>query len=172
MLAAGTPKPSYWVALDIFNACRPNEALEKSITSVVEATLDKVVAGSASRLCQSDRPDVAAGEQRRDFVWMGDMVDVQLRKSVPPEVSVWFNLGTGKARKYRLVAEVACRAPGVAPIMEFVDLPKGLRGQHQSNTQRPMTRRRSAGRPGQFSSLEENVARFTGCLWPRPQGVA
>ena len=48
------------------------------MVSVVKVKHDEVAAGLAPRLFRSDRNGVADGEQRRDFIWVGDVVDVML----------------------------------------------------------------------------------------------
>ena len=171
-VAAGAPRPPQWAGLKFFNVYGPNEAHKGHMISVVKVKLDEVRAGHAPRLFRSDRADVADGEQRRDFVWVGDTVDVMLWLMDHPGVNGLFNLGTGTARSYRAVAEAVCHAAGVAPGMEFIDMPEVLRGRYQSFTQAPMARLRAAGFAGPFTPLEEGVARYAAILQHDPDGVA
>lgn len=171
-LATGAPRPPQWAGLKFFNVYGPNEAHKGAMISVVKVKLDEVRAGRAPRLFRSDRADVADGEQRRDFIWVGDTVDVMLWLLDHPKVNGLFNLGTGTARTYRSVAEAVCRAAGAAPGIEFVDMPEVLRGRYQSFTEAPMARLRAAGFAGQFTPLEAGVARYAGILRHDPDGVA
>jgi ADP-L-glycero-D-manno-heptose 6-epimerase len=171
-LATGAPRPPQWAGLKFFNVYGPNEAHKGAMISVVKVKLDEVRAGHAPRLFRSDRADVADGEQRRDFIWVGDTVGVMLWLLDHPGVNGLFNLGTGTARTYRSVAEAVCRAAGAAPCVEFVDMPEVLRGRYQSFTEAPMARLRAAGFAGQFTKLEEGVARYAGILRHDPDGVA
>ena len=172
MLATGAPRPPQWAGLKFFNVYGPNEAHKGAMISVVKVKLDEVRAGHAPRLFRSDRADVADGEQRRDFIWVGDTVDVMLWLLAHPGVNGLFNLGTGTARSYRSVAEAVCRASGAAPGMEFIDMPEVLRGRYQSFTEAPMARLRAAGFAGQFTALEDGVARYAAILQHDPDGVA
>jgi ADP-L-glycero-D-manno-heptose 6-epimerase len=171
-LATGAPRPPQWAGLKFFNVYGPNEAHKGAMISVVKVKLDEVRAGHAPRLFRSDRADVADGEQRRDFIWVGDTVDVMLWLLDHPGVNGLFNLGTGTARSYRSVAEAVCRASGTAPGMEFIDMPEVLRGRYQSFTEAPMARLRAAGFAGQFTALEDGVARYAAILQHDPDGVA
>jgi ADP-L-glycero-D-manno-heptose 6-epimerase len=128
--------------------------------SVVKVKCDEVARGLAPRLFRSDRLDVADGAQQRDFIWVGDVVDVLLWLLDTPSASGLFNLGTGVARSYLDVAHAVCAAAGAPPDVDFIDMPQALRGQYQSFTRAEMERLRAAGYPGQFTSLEVGIARY------------
>lgn len=169
-LAAGGARPPQWAGLKFFNIYGPNEAHKGAMTSVVKVKLDELRAGRVPRLFRSDRADVADGEQRRDFVWVGDAVAVMTWLLDRPGVNGLFNLGTGTARSYRALAEAACRASGAAPEIAFVDMPEQLRGHYQSFTEAPMARLRAAGYGGQFTPLEDGIARYAAILRDNPDG--
>jgi ADP-L-glycero-D-manno-heptose 6-epimerase len=149
--------PPQWVGLKFFNVYGPNEYHKGSMISVVKIKHDEVAAGGPARLYRSAEPDLADGEQRRDFIWIGDVVDVLLWLLDSPEVSGLFNVGTGRARTYLDLAHAVCDAAGVARRVEFIDMPPALRGQYQSFTEASTTRLRTAGYQGQFTPLEEGV---------------
>ena len=160
MLAAGEPRPPQWVGLKFFNVFGPNEYHKGSMVSVVKVKHDEVLAGQKPLLFRSDRPELADGEQRRDFIWVGDVVDVLLWLLDTPAVHGLYNLGTGQARSYRDMARAVCAAAGVADAVEFIDMPVTLRGQYQSFTEAPMHRLRAAGYGAAFTPLEEGVRRY------------
>ena len=68
-------------------------------------------------------PGLADGEQRRDFIWVGDVVDVLLWLLDTPSVNGLFNLGTGQARSYLDLAHAVCDAAGMPRKVEFIDMP-------------------------------------------------
>lgn len=160
LLAAGGPRPAQWAGLKFFNVYGPNEYHKGPMVSVIKVKHDEIVAGKAPRLFRSDRPDVADGEQKRDFIWVGDVVDVMLWLLETPAACGLFNVGTGRARSYRDLARAVCTAAGAEDRVEFIDMPAKLRGQYQSFTQAPMARLRAAGYAGQFTPLEEGVRRY------------
>ena len=128
--------------------------------SVVRVKHDELRAGGPARLFRSDRADLPDGEQRRDFIWVGDVVDVILWLLDSRGVSGLFNLGAGQARPYLDLARATCAAMGLPERIEFVPMPDALRGQYQSFTEARMDRLRDAGYPGQFTSLEDGVRRY------------
>ena len=159
-LAEGAQKPPQWAGLKFFNVYGPNEYHKGKMISVVKVKYDELAAGGAAKLFRSDQPGLADGAQARDFIWVGDVVDVMMWLLASPEVNGLFNLGTGTARTYLDLANAVCDAAGVARRIEFIDMPATLKGQYQSFTQANMDRLRAAGYAGQFTRLEEGIRRY------------
>ncbi|GBQ26200.1 ADP-L-glycero-D-manno-heptose-6-epimerase [Acetobacter estunensis NRIC 0472] len=159
-LVRGEDRPPQWGGLKFFNVYGPNEYHKGGMISVVKVKYDEVSAGRPARLFRSDCPAIADGQQKRDFIWVGDVVDVMLWLFDHPHVSGLFNCGTGVARSYLDLAHAVCDAVGVARVVEFIDMPESLRGQYQSFTQADMTRLRAVGYDAPFTSLEEGVTRY------------
>jgi ADP-L-glycero-D-manno-heptose 6-epimerase len=168
MVAGGGRQPPQWAGLKFFNVYGPNEYHKGHMVSVVKVKHDEILAGQAPRLFRSDRPDLADGAQTRDFIWVGDVVDVLLWLLDTPGVSGLFNLGTGTARSYRDLARAVCVAAGVADRVAFIDMPETLRGQYQSFTEARMERLRQAGYAGQFTPLEAGIERYVHDFLSRP----
>jgi ADP-L-glycero-D-manno-heptose 6-epimerase len=160
MLAAGQERPPQWAGLKFFNVYGPNEYHKDAMISVVKVKYDEVARGERPRLFRSDRADIADGAQMRDFIWVGDVVDVLLWLLDTPVVNGLFNLGTGVARSYRDLARAVCAAAGAADAVDYIDMPQALHGQYQSFTQAAMGRLREAGYAGQFTTLEDGIARY------------
>ena len=159
-VATRQPHPPQWVGLKFFNVYGPNEYHKGRMISVVKVKHDEVAGGRAARLFRSTEPGLADGAQRRDFIWIGDVVDVLLWLLDSPEVCGLFNVGTGRARSYLDLANAVCDAAGVPRKIEYIDMPDALRGQYQSFTEASMARLRAAGYGGQFTPLEEGVRRY------------
>jgi len=160
ILAKGGQRPPQWAGLKFFNVFGPNEYHKGPMISVVKVKHDEVAAGHAPRLFRSDRPGIADGHQQRDFIWVGDVVDVMLWLLETPSANGLFNVGTGQPRTYLDLACAVCIAAGRPPDVEFIDLPPKLRGQYQSFTQATTDRLRAAGYAGQFTPLEEGIRRY------------
>jgi ADP-L-glycero-D-manno-heptose 6-epimerase len=160
ILRDGGPRPPQWAGLKFFNVYGPNEYHKGSMVSVVKVKHDDILAGRAPRLFRSDQPGLADGDQKRDFIWVGDIVDVMTFLLDSPGVNGLFNLGTGTARSYADLARAVCVAAGVTPDIEFIDMPERLRGQYQSFTEAPMRRLRSAGYNQPFTSLEDGISMY------------
>ncbi|AOX21372.1 ADP-glyceromanno-heptose 6-epimerase [Kozakia baliensis] len=159
-IAEGRPVPQQWVGLKFFNVYGPNEYHKGNMISVVKVKYDEIVRGGPARLFRSDRPDLADGAQARDFIWVGDTVEVMLWCYDHPQVSGLFNCGTGTARAYLDLAHAVCDAAGKPRNIEFVDMPESLRGQYQSYTCADMRRLREAGYDKPFTTLEDGITRY------------
>ncbi|MDE2583628.1 MAG: ADP-glyceromanno-heptose 6-epimerase [Rhodospirillales bacterium] len=168
MLAGGGPRPPQWAGLKFFNVFGPNEYHKGAMISVVKVKHDEVAAGLAPRLFRSDRADLADGAQARDFIWVGDVVDVILWLLDSPAVNGMFNVGTGRARTYLDLAHAVCDAAGAPRQVAFIDMPPKLRGQYQSFTQASTARLRAAGYAGAFTPLEEGIRRYVQDYLARP----
>ena len=153
-------QPPQWVGLKLFNVYGPNEYHKGKMISVVKVKHDEVASGRPARLFKSDQSGLDDGAQSRDFIWVGDVVDVMLWLMETPSVCGLFNLGTGQARTYLDLAHAVSDAAGQPRKVEFIDMPASLRGQYQSFTQAPMERLRTAGYTGQFTPLEEGIRRY------------
>ena len=164
-VADGAPAPPRWAGLKFFNVYGPNEYHKGPMISVVKTKYDEVAAGEPARLFRSDRDGLADGHQARDFVWVGDVVDVLLwLLDAPGAPNGLFNLGTGVARTYLDLAHAVCDAAGIERHISFIDMPDSLRGQYQSHTRADIGRLRAAGYDGQFTPLEEGVRRYLALL--------
>jgi ADP-L-glycero-D-manno-heptose 6-epimerase len=159
-LAAARERPPQWIALKFFNVYGPNEYHKGPMISVVKVKYDEIAGGGPARLFRSDIPGLPDGEQARDFIWVGDVVDVMLWLFDNPGVNGLFNLGTGRARSYLDLAHAVCDAAGKPRAVAFIDTPQELKAHYQSFTQAPMDRLRNAGYSGQFTPLEEGVRRY------------
>ena len=160
LLANARERPPQWASLKFFNVYGPNEYHKGDMISVVKIKYDEIAAGGAPRLFRSDVPGLADGHQARDFIWVGDVVDLMLWLLDNPGVNGLFNLGTGTARTYLDLAHAVCDAAGKPGAIEFIDMPEKLKGQYQSFTQAPMDRLRAAGYAGQFTPLEDGIRRY------------
>ncbi len=159
-LAAGQPRPPQWAGLKFFNVYGPNEYHKGSMISVVKVKYDEVAQGLAVRLFRSDQPGLPDGQQKRDFIWVGDVVDVMLWLLDTPSANGLFNVGTGQARTYQDLAHAVCDAADQPRAIEFIDMPANLRGQYQSFTEASPARLRAAGYSGQFTPLELGIRRY------------
>ncbi len=168
MLARGVPSPPQWAGLRFFNVYGPNEYHKGRMSSVVFHKFHEVQGGRPARLFRADRPDIADGEQKRDFVHVDDCVAVMLWLLDNPQASGLFNVGSGTARSFLDLMRAMFAAMGEAPRIEFVDMPEDLRGKYQSFTEAPLARLRAAGFSAPMTPLEDGVGRYVRDFLMRP----
>jgi len=101
----------------------------------------------------------ANGEQRRDFVYVGDVVDVNLWFFDHPELRGIFNVGTGRAETFNQVAEAVIDWHGEGEI-EYIPFPEHLKGAYQSYTQADISGLRQAGYDKEFLTVKQGVAKY------------
>ncbi len=158
--------------LKYFNVYGPGEDHKGDMRSMVNKSYHQVLREGVIRLFRSDRPDFRDGEQKRDFVFIEDAVEMTLFFYEHPEVSGLFNCGTGEARTWLDLARAVFSAVGREPRIEFVEMPAAIRPAYQYFTQADMRKARRAGYCRPFCSLEEGVRRYLrNYLMPPSAGV-
>ncbi|MBX6425204.1 MAG: ADP-glyceromanno-heptose 6-epimerase [Variibacter sp.] len=158
--ARGAPLPPQWVGLKLFNVFGPNEYHKGHMMSLVAKAFDRVREGHPMQLFRSHRPDIADGGEQRDFIYVDDVVAVILWLLASPSVSGIFNVGTGRARTFRDLAEALFAALGRKPHIEYIDMPESLRGRYQYFTQASTANLRRAGFNAGFTPLEDAVRHY------------
>jgi len=159
-LAEHLPAPPQWAGLKFFNVYGPNEYHKGGQASVAWHLFGQLSRGEPARLFQSHHPDYADGGQLRDFIWVGDCVDVMLWLLEHPKVSGLFNVGTGKARSFADLARAVFAAMDKPENISYVPTPEAIRDKYQYFTEAKMARLRTAGYDKPFTDLEEGVARY------------
>ena len=152
--------PPQCVGLKFFNVFGPNEYHKGTMASVLARRFDDIKAGRAVQLFKSHRAGIADGDQRRDFIYVDDVIRVVMWLLATPSVSGLFNVGTGKARSFKDLILSAYAALGSKPNIQYIDMPVALRDSYQYFTQGEVDRLRGAGYNGGFTALEEAVALY------------
>ena len=154
--------PPQWVGLKFFNAYGPNEYHKGEQMSVLSKLYPQVVAGAAARLFKSHNPEYEDGGQLRDFIWVDDCIDVILWFYDHADKTGLYNLGSGKARSFRDLAEATFEAASLEPKITYIEMPQELRGKYQYFTEANMQKLRNAGYTKSFTSLEDGVKQYVG----------
>jgi ADP-L-glycero-D-manno-heptose 6-epimerase len=167
-VARGEKLPPQWAGLKFFNVFGPNEYHKGTMMSVLARRFDDVKAGRVVQLFKSHRDGIAHGDQRRDFIYVDDVVRVILWLLATPAVSGLFNVGTGKARSFRELMLAAYAALGTRPNIDYVDMPEQIRGSYQYFTESKVDRLHRAGYNGGFTTLEDAVKAYVADYLDRP----
>jgi ADP-L-glycero-D-manno-heptose 6-epimerase len=164
-----------------FNVYGPREQHKGRMASVAFHQFNEWHASGRVKLF-AEYGGYAAGEQRRDFVAVSDVVAVNLWFLEHPEASGIFNLGSGRAQPFNDVAAAvvnACRAAkGDAPLsldelvrggaINYIDFPPALVGKYQCFTQADLTRLRAVGCNHAFVDVAGGVAAYVAWLQSQP----
>jgi len=163
-----------------FNVYGPREAHKGRMASVVWHFFNQYRSTGKVQLFEGSG-GYDAGEQRRDFISIDDVIKVNLDFLDHPQRSGIFNVGTGSAASFNAVAAAtinACRAADGMPVLSFEELhrtgaieyigfPPGLAGRYQSFTEADLTRLRAAGYAAPMLKVEEGVANCVKALLAR-----
>jgi len=158
--ARGEKLPPQCVGLKFFNVFGPNEYHKGAMMSVLTRRFDDIKAGRVIQLFKSHRDGIADGDQRRDFIYVDDVVRVVMWLLATPSISGLFNVGTGKARSFKDLMLAAYAALGMPPKIEYIDMPEQIRGSYQYFTRSEVDRLRRAGYNGGFTALEDAVGTY------------
>ncbi len=149
------------VGLKYFNVFGPYEDHKGDMRSVVNKAYGQIIDDHEVSLFKSYKEEYADGEQKRDFIYVKDAVDVTLHFLDHPELGGLFNCGTGKARSWIDLATAVFAALGRRPNIKFIEMPERLREKYQYFTQADVTKLREAGQyRREFTSLEDGIADY------------
>lgn len=160
LVARGEGIPPQWAGLKFFNVYGPNEGHKGDMMSVVAKLHPKLAAREPAVLFKSHRDGIPDGGQRRDFIWVGDCVDVMLWLYDNPTVNGLYNVGTGSARSFADLATATFAALGREPDIRYIDMPAELQGKYQYFTEASTGKLRAAGFDQPFTTLEDGVRRY------------
>jgi ADP-L-glycero-D-manno-heptose 6-epimerase len=167
-LRKGEPLPPQCVGLKFFNIYGPNEYHKGAMMSVLCKVFDDAKSGKPVRLFKSHRDGIADGDQRRDFIYVDDVLSVLQWLLATPSVSGLFNVGTGKAESFREMIEAMFAALGRPPNIEYTNMPESIRNNYQYFTQASVENLRRAGYEGNFTPLKTAVRKYVGEFLDRP----
>ena len=157
--------PPHWAGLKFFNVYGPNEYHKGHMASVLSKVFAGAKGGAPVRLFKSHRDGIGDGDQRRDFIYIDDVVAVVRWLIDTPSVNGIFNVGTGKAESFRGMIGAMFKAMGRAPNIDYIDMPESIRDQYQYFTQGSIKNLRRAGYNAGFTPLETAVGQYvTGYL--------
>jgi ADP-L-glycero-D-manno-heptose 6-epimerase len=157
--------PPQWAGLKFFNVFGPNEYHKGEMMSLIAKRFDDARGGKSIRLFKSHRDGIADGDQRRDFIYVDDVVAVVRWLLDTPRVSGIFNVGTGRARSFRDLIVAMFSALSREPNITFIDMPEAIRNSYQYFTQATVENLHRAGYNAGFTPLEDAVKRYvTGFL--------
>lgn len=161
------------VGFRYFNVYGPRESHKGRMASVAFHHYNQFRAENKVKLFEGC-DGYGNGEQKRDFVYVGDVAKVNLFFLAHPNEPGIFNVGTGRAQSFNelAVANVnSCRAlrgESAQPLaallkqglIEYIPFPDALKGKYQSFTQADLTKLRAAGYTASFANVEEGVAQY------------
>jgi ADP-L-glycero-D-manno-heptose 6-epimerase len=159
--------------LRYFNVYGPNEQHKGRMASVAYHAYHQLLGAGKVKLFVGSE-GYGNGEQRRDFVYVDDVVDVNLWLLERGDVSGVFNCGTGRAQSFNELAGAvinsvqgtrrSAKELAEKGLIEYIAFPPALVGKYQSYTQADLTRLRAAGYTRELRPVEQGVAAYVAHL--------
>lgn len=152
--------PPAWSGFKFFNVYGFGERHKEKMASVVLHAYDQIKANGRVRLFKSHKEGIADGHQKRDFIYVEDVVNVLHFALAKPIKRGIFNLGTGKARTFLDLVTAAFREMNRMPQIDFFPTPEVLRERYQYWTEAKMEKLHREGYKEPFTALEFGVSQY------------
>jgi ADP-L-glycero-D-manno-heptose 6-epimerase len=131
-------KPVQWVGLKFFNVYGNRENHKGRMASVVLHAYQQIASTQELKLFKSYRKDVPDGEQKRDFIFVKDLVIMMINIMLDRRITGIYNAGTGRARSFNELSTIIFKALGLPEKVVYVDMPDMLQKQYQYFTKANM----------------------------------
>jgi len=151
--------PSHWYGFKFFNVYGNHEDHKGAMASVVWHFYNQIKETGGVKLFRSHVDFCKDGEQRRDFIYVSDVVNTMIwtytyRKDVPSSI---YNLGTGTARTYNDLAKAIFKSLGKQENISYIDTPLEIRDSYQYYTCAKMDKLSEVMSGLEFITMEEGI---------------
>tara|TARA_Y100001970_G_scaffold256534_1_gene334321 strand:- start:796 stop:1752 length:957 start_codon:yes stop_codon:yes gene_type:complete len=147
------------IGLRYFNVYGPGEDHKKNMASVVYNFYKQIKKNNSIRLFKGS-DGFEDGEQKRDFVYIDDCIDINLwlMKNFKPGI---YNIGTGKAESFNKVANFIIKKTGTEKTKKkYITIPKSILHNYQSYTKANISKLKKTGYTKRLNSLKEGVTKY------------
>lgn len=148
------------VGLKFFNVYGPNEYHKGEMRSVVHKAFEQVRDTGKVKLFKSYKPEYKDGEQKRDFVYVKDAVDMTLHFFEHQNLNGIYNIGTGRAQTWLELVHSVFDALNKPVNIEFIDMPEEIRNKYQYFTEADTTKIKLTGYDNKIMSVREGVTDY------------
>ena len=146
------------VGLRYFNVYGPHEEHKGPMASVSLQFYKQLRKNRSIKLFEGT-DGCLDGEQKRDFVFVEDVVNVNLFFIKPTISKGIFNVGTGECSSFNQIADNLMKLEGYGEKI-YIPFPEALLHKYQSYTQANMTALRSEGYDAPFQSIDDGIKRY------------
>jgi ADP-L-glycero-D-manno-heptose 6-epimerase len=145
------------VGLKYFNVFGPNEYHKGEMRSMVCKQYNQILKAGKMKLFKSYKAEYKDGEQKRDFIYVKDAVEMTVFFEGNKNISGIFNIGSGNAYTWNSLAHSIFKAMNLEPWIEYVDIPDNIKNQYQYYSCADISKLREAGFKKEITELEHAV---------------
>jgi len=143
-----------------FNVYGPNEYHKEHMRSLAHKGCEQIRDTGALKLFKSYKPQYPDGGQKRDFVYIKDVIEAMIWFWKNPQWKGIYNIGQGHAQSWNELAHALFRSLEKPERIEYIEMPDSLKNQYQYFTEADLSKLRSTGCPTRFRNLDEGVADY------------
>lgn len=140
------------------NVFGPNEYHKDDMRSVVHKAYGQIKQTGRLKLFKSYRKGYADGEQKRDFIYVKDAVNMTLHVYLENLKGI-YNCGTGHAASWNSLAFAVFKAMSLKPDIEYIEMPESIKDKYQYFTEAKMGKLFSTYKEKLFT-LEEGIGDY------------
>jgi ADP-L-glycero-D-manno-heptose 6-epimerase len=150
-------KPQYWYGLKFFNVYGLGKGIRGNKASAIYRFYNNIKDDGFVPLYKSDRNGYEHGEQKRDFIFVEDVVDICIYFMTNLPTSGIYNVGTGKARSFNDFVSSVFRNMDLQPNIHYIEPSPEIKNSFQYFTQANITKLRNSGYQKSFTELETGI---------------
>src|SRR5690554_4094914 len=153
-------KPPFWAGLKFFNVYGPNEYHKGRMASVILHAYRQITRTGKMKLFRSHNEKYEDGEQKRDFIYVKDVLNICIFLMEKRPESGLYNVGSGRARTFKSLAVNTFHAMNREVDISYIDTPADIRDKYQYFTEAQINKLISAGYSKGFHTLEQGVTDY------------
>ena len=152
--------PPQWIGLKFFNVYGPNEFHKKDMKSIILKTYQQIKKNETTFLFKSHNPKYKDGEQKRDFIYVKDCIDILLWFVEKNKFSGIFNVGTGQSRTFNDLINNVYYNMKKNINLKYIDMPNSIKKQYQYETKADTKNLEKLGYKKKLFTLEEGISDY------------
>jgi len=149
-----------FVGLKFFNVFGPNEYHKGDMKSIICKAYEQIHKIGYLKLFKSHKKGIADGEQKRDFIYIKDVIDTMYFFFQNKKSNGLFNIGTGKARSFNDLAKAIFNALNKKVKVKYIPMPEDMRSRYQYFTEANIAKLKGAGYTKDFPPLEDTISDY------------
>lgn len=150
-------RPPFWAGLKFFNVYGPNEYHKGRMASVIFHAYKQIMHTDKMKLFRSHIESCEDGEQRRDFIYVKDVLNICVFLMENKPESGLYNVGLGKARTFNDLVNCVFDSVNKEHDIEFIDIPEDIRENYQYYTEANLNKIVGAGYSKGFHTIEQGI---------------
>ena len=151
-------KPKHWVGLKFFNVYGPNEKHKKDMASAVFKFIKKAKKNNLIKIFEGSH-GYSKGEQKRDFIFVDDVIEIIMWFSFSKIKNGIYNVGTGNTTTFNNIAKCISRIKKDVNIIH-IDFPNHLYDIYQAYTKADIKKLKSSGFKHNFISIDRGIKKM------------